>query len=131
MMLKLVAAVGMLALTAPAMAQTMLDDSLPAGIDFAKLHGAVTAEFLDPRSAQYKHILTYKRNGATVVCGLVNAKNSIGGYTPFVPFFYNPDKNVAVVAETTGDPLIKKMSLKIVNLPGCLDALGIEEPSLD
>lgn len=48
----------------------------------------------DPSSAQYQNVTVYKYG---VVCGEINAKNSMGGYTGFTRFIYTPQFNEAVV----------------------------------
>lgn len=52
---------------------------------------AMTKDFKDPEAAQFKWlpITDQDKNGSVasnVYCGLVNGKNSYGGYTGFVPF---------------------------------------------
>ena len=52
------------------------------------IKSAVTAKLKDPGSVQFGTILAGREvNGrAITVCGLVNAKNSYGGYTGMTPF---------------------------------------------
>ena len=49
----------------------------------------ISAGLKDPTSAQFKWmpVVISERNGATDYCGLVNAKNSYGGYGGFVRFY--------------------------------------------
>lgn len=48
---------------------------------------AVKARLLDPESARFKFGQPFsKKKGETVVCGQVNAKNRLGGYTGFFRF---------------------------------------------
>lgn len=122
------AAAFLLALSAPALAQTALDDypaDAPVGLEV--LHRAVSAGFLDPRSAQYKKISwhTDYASGA-VFCGWVNAKNSAGGYTPFYPFFFTTAKETATVAEDYADPILSKLSLMPFDFVGCMKPLGLK-----
>ena len=42
-------------------------------------------QLVDPESAQFSE-LRLTRDGS--VCGLINAKNSFGGYVGFKPFYY-------------------------------------------
>lgn len=54
------------------------------------MYAVVTADFLDPESAQFKG-LTRSSPGyrpERTICGFVNAKNSFGGYVGFRPFSY-------------------------------------------
>lgn len=53
---------------------------------------SVKAILKDPDSAQFRHL------GKS--CGLVNARNSFGGYTGFTRFIANPDADAAI---ETGD----------------------------
>ena len=46
----------------------------------------VESRLSDPSSAQYRNITTSSQG---VVCGEVNAKNKMGGYTGFEMFVYN------------------------------------------
>lgn len=47
----------------------------------------VAARLKDPESARFGEMKGMSdNNGAIVVCGLVNAKNSFGGYTGMLPF---------------------------------------------
>jgi hypothetical protein len=68
-------------------------------IDDAKK--AIEAGLKDPLSAQYQNVIEY---GGGVVCGAVNAKNSMGGYVGFKPFIYN-GKSPGYL-EQRDDPLI-------------------------
>jgi len=66
-----------------------LADGRDLTVDEIRLVQAGVREHLkDPDSARFKDILsaTDSKNTETV-CGLVNAKNSFGGYTGFVPFY--------------------------------------------
>lgn len=43
----------------------------------------IKAVLKDPESAQFKSMFVSKSMGVPVVCGLVNSKNSFGGYSGF------------------------------------------------
>ncbi|MFZ3481862.1 hypothetical protein [Sphingomonas sp. 3-13AW] len=55
---------------------------------------AVTAELVDPGSAQFRKLRTAKvtidESQITVVCGEYNSKNKFGGYVGFATFAYEP-----------------------------------------
>lgn len=49
---------------------------------------AITENFKDPRSAQFQRIVGYRVGDLdTIVCGEINAKNSLGGYVGFRRFY--------------------------------------------
>ncbi|PZR92251.1 MAG: hypothetical protein DI537_13775 [Stutzerimonas stutzeri] len=52
----------------------------------ARLVEAVKQHLKDPYSAVISDVRTYKTQMNIYACGLVNAKNSFGGYTGSVPF---------------------------------------------
>lgn len=53
----------------------------------AAFETTVRDQMKDPASAQFKHFRAYKdEHGALVECGMVNGKNSYGGYTGFTPY---------------------------------------------
>jgi hypothetical protein len=84
------------------------DSQQPPKISDAELFGrakkAVTAKLKDPRSADfgpmYRKTTYHRDTGLRVdsVCGLVNAKNSFGGYTGMKPFYFTLDSNLVMVA---------------------------------
>lgn len=48
---------------------------------------SVKNELKDPDSAKFKHWIAFQENEDSIgACGLVNAKNSYGGYTGFFPY---------------------------------------------
>jgi hypothetical protein len=49
----------------------------------------IETDLIDPSSVQYRNVVLYSED---VVCGEINAKNRMGGYTGFSPFIYNGDK---------------------------------------
>lgn len=60
---------------------------VPNNIDYiVRAQNNVKATLKDPSSAEFKDLLVYKTTGIPVVCGVVNAKNSFGGYTGWTAF---------------------------------------------
>ncbi len=55
----------------------------------------LSAGLKDPSAAQFKWmpVILAERDGITDYCGLVNGKNSYGGYTGFVRFYAHLTKN--------------------------------------
>jgi len=47
---------------------------------------AVRAKLKDPRSATFRKVVVHKREGMILMCGEVNSKNSLGGYTGYQKF---------------------------------------------
>ena len=117
-------AVILAASTAPAVSQTNLDDSYPADalISFNAMHQLVSADLLDPSSAQYKGMFRQASpNGTEFICGWVNFKNPQGGYDEFRPFYAAPSLGKADIAPAIGASLIY-MAFETV---GCADKLGL------
>jgi hypothetical protein len=58
-------------------------------IEKASLAQILARSFKDPSAAQFKWmpVVLTERDGVTDYCGLVNGKNSYGGYTGFVRFY--------------------------------------------
>jgi hypothetical protein len=104
-----------------AAAQTVLDGNFPERPDVTldKVHAAISAEFLDPGSAQYKGLILRNEAYKPSICGLVNAKNSAGGYTPFYPFAYAIDSGKAYVGVGFGDDLMGDMVETTLEIMGC------------
>ena len=75
---------------APAAPPSAPVKSTPIGLSssqIAAVHSGVKASLKDPGSAQFSNIQAARGNdGSLAVCGLVNAKNSYGGYTGSQPF---------------------------------------------
>ena len=78
--------VAFLTLSSHASAQTVLDDSFPldAGVAIDQMHSAVSGDFLDPTSAQYKGLVLRNKGYKLAICGLVNAKKPTGGTRPSI-----------------------------------------------
>jgi hypothetical protein len=56
------------------------------GKDIAEIENGTRYVLKDPESAMFRDIQALKRGNVTTICGWVNAKNSFGGYTGYVPF---------------------------------------------
>lgn len=57
---------------------------------------AIEAQLVDPASAQFR--MGPIRPASEYYCGLVNAKNRMGGYNGFEPFMvrFNPDRTIRI-----------------------------------
>jgi hypothetical protein len=76
-------------------------DKLPTDENLAKV--AVRERLFDPESAQFSEVFT-GTPGSGAICGLVNAKNRMGGYVGRRPFFYSKSSgNVVLVREPPDD----------------------------
>lgn len=78
------------------MATAPLERPLKAAEKAAITH-EIGAKLLDPASAQFR--MGPIRPASEYYCGLVNAKNRMGGYNGFEPFLvrYNPDRTIKIV----------------------------------
>lgn len=125
----IIAAIFVVACALPAVAQSDLDGSFPAdaGVEFEAMHQVISAEFTDPTSAQYKAMVKRDRLlNDFVVCGWVNAKNSMGGYTPFVPFSYNVKRASGATYEGILNPTLRDLAMTALASSGCsAAALGL------
>jgi hypothetical protein len=66
---------------------------------------SVTEQLKEPLSARFSATVAAKEtNGSILVCGNVNAKNSLGGYTGMKPFYVTL-KNGAVAQVTMAEDL--------------------------
>lgn len=114
----------------PVAAQTDLDGTFPAdaGVTFDAMHQAVSSDFNDPMSAQYKGMGVQDplMNGNPVICGWVNAKNAMGGYTPFVPFSFKVSNARVATYEGWDSEATGKLVLIALASSGCsARALGL------
>lgn len=89
-MKKTILAAMLVATSVPAMAA---QDQVPDEAFRAKVETLVRSQLKDPQSAIFTHVLydptSVDKHGVVRYCGLVNAKNSYGGYagdTPFMVF---------------------------------------------
>jgi hypothetical protein len=62
------------------------ESKMLSGTRLAAVKARVAADLLDPGSANFKNVAHFPATGAT--CGMVNAKNTYGGYTGFKPFYF-------------------------------------------
>jgi len=55
--------------------------------------------FFDPESANFRNLVSVRGDDGNLimVCGEVNARNRLGGYTGFKRFISSPERNVALV----------------------------------
>lgn len=62
----------------------------------AAIKHAIEAQLVDPASAQFR--MGPIRPSSEYYCGLVNAKNRMGGYNGFEPFMvrFNPDRTIKI-----------------------------------
>lgn len=89
---------GMLVISAPVSAQQVMDDSgVPYGDEIAKsIAASLIGTANDPYSAQITR-LKPSSGSEDVICGLINLRNSSGGYSGFQPFYFNvKTKSIAV-----------------------------------
>jgi hypothetical protein len=70
-------------------------EQLPGAVNDAKRE--VRQHLVDPSSAQFESVHENPKNGA--VCGLVNAKNRMGGYVGASPFVYEKSSGATLVQE--------------------------------
>lgn len=116
-----------------ALGQSDLDGSYPkdAPIDFTQAHRLLTADFLDPTSAQYKKMVLVKRSGdgKQYICGWMNAKNSAGGYGPFTPFYIDIASNEAHDGKGYDDEFVGSIIIMTFEFIECAVPLGL--PSRD
>lgn len=74
----------------------------------AAIKHTIEAQLVDPASAQFR--MGPLRPASEYYCGLVNAKNRMGGYNGFEPFMvrFNPDRTIKaslLPGSTGGGPL--------------------------
>lgn len=71
-------------------------ERLPGEINEAKRE--VRRILIDPDSAKFESVYINKKSGA--VCGYVNARNRMGGYTGSSPFVYEKSRGLIMVQES-------------------------------
>lgn len=79
-----------LALIAAAIVTSHATDPLDGVMYWPSYHQgqqAVMAQTNDPESVRFRDLYFNKHNGAQYLCGDVNARNRMGGYVGFVPFW--------------------------------------------
>lgn len=109
-------------------AQTVISGDYPKAskISFDELKKAASSAFKDPSSAQFK-LLKYHDNVVTgpVICGWVNAKNSLGGYGDFFPFYYQKTDGRLVVGEDYDNDVLGDLPrIPFVNVGCAINTLG-------
>lgn len=62
----------------------------------------IVREFVDPGSAQFRNVVSTDR----CVTGEVNAKNRLGGYTGYTPFYFNAEKGYGKVEPYFNDETV-------------------------
>ena len=122
-----------IALSAPAaLAQSDLDGSYPAdaSIGFDAMHRIASSDLIDPTSAQYKQLVLINRyDGKEFICGWANAKNQMGGYGPFVPFYVEVGAGTANWGYSYQDEFVGGLTRKAFEFVGCADDLGLKPSS--
>lgn len=85
---------------------------------------AIASQMRDPSSAQFRSDRVLVDDGKWFVCGEVNAKNGVGGYTGFAPYAYAIDpKQGEVLPIGQGDEALKQAAM---SFPGiCLKGVMI------
>ena len=75
----------------------------------------VRSRLKDPDSAKFGFMAAIKDGDGARVCGVVNAKNSYGGYTGDVPFIadYSPRSHLAVLGVIGGTPDANYVAIKM------------------
>jgi hypothetical protein len=69
--------------------------SMPGPLDpvrhLAAEEARIRETLVDPESAKFRNDFLSRKEGAPVVCGELNYKNSLGGYVGFQRFIWGPD----------------------------------------
>jgi hypothetical protein len=90
----------------------------------AKMRAAVASKLKDPESARFTETKRAMRKNARgelvdTVCGMVNAKNSYGGYTGAKPFVYLVARNTGYIVDGSEvDGVIAEMAFKNICIDG-------------
>lgn len=81
-----------------------------AGADeFAGAKARVSAQLKDPASAEFKDV----DQAGDRVCGEVNARNSFGGYTGFVPFYVRGEEVLLGQPESDPGSLLQNAKIRV------------------
>lgn len=67
----------------------------------AEVKKVVRSQLIDPSSAQFRNVAVMSRLTGESVCGEVNGKNRMGGYTGFKRFVTSVSNEGAVFIETS------------------------------
>lgn len=85
--------------------------------------------FKDPQSVQFKDLSHPELSPGVLrkvtVCGMVNARNSFGGYNGFTPFVYSSDSKSFTVYDPQIQPPLRKLHLLVFNYSNCDTRLGV------
>ncbi len=77
----------------------------PSWMTKRKAQEQISAQLVDPASAQFRNLRLVKGNkGVTLVCGEVNAKNKMGGYTGFKGFYVEDAEHGIALIDPGADP---------------------------
>ncbi|MGV8987788.1 MAG: hypothetical protein ACOH2H_16060 [Cypionkella sp.] len=80
-------------------------------------HTAAAHDLFDPSSAQFREDSTFRlSNAEVVVCGQMNAKNRLGGYIGFSPYY------VRMTVPPGGTSVAKHVEVSSVANIGCQQA---------
>lgn len=107
----------------------ILTTSAGADSDIDKAKQSVTAILIDPSSAQFDGIRVIDHEFGRFVCGLVNARNRMGGYTGRKPFVHKVDAGLthvlsdAVAIYEAGTAMVKPCFPSLDVPPTAMDAL--------
>lgn len=79
-----------------------------SGARIERAEEKVKERLKDPESARFRNETVREDRDETIVCGEVNAKNSFGGYTGFVPFSYLMKSDIAFIWTDAPNPFCEK-----------------------
>jgi hypothetical protein len=110
-----------------AIAQT-IEDGSDKGLDPQKIKALIAKvpyDFFDPSSAKFRNL----RKAATqypdrTICGQVNAKNRLGAYVGFKPFFYDTVTNEANIYLPDDNPGLDELRRMAIKYAGCTSVLN-------
>lgn len=78
--------------------------AIPDAEVFAKAKASITEDMIDPESTRVIELRRINYNSTDLVCGQVNSKNRMGGYTGKKPFAYSVERNrSAILGEAAGN----------------------------
>jgi hypothetical protein len=75
--------------------------------NFAAAKAAMTRKLTDPESARFDQLFKVTTDNGEAVCGLVNSKNRMGGYTGATGFIFEKTSNRATLI-FSGDSRLTK-----------------------
>lgn len=75
--------------------------------EVGRVEAVVSRSLKDPESARFRGIFKLESStGGEAYCGMVNARNSYGGYTGETMFYLNQDMDVLEMADTRTGAII-------------------------